>query len=229
LGHAARPQSVDTVRVELTADAAIVFQRIPNADDLVEAVAIRIPGQSIHVTDVVAGGEALLDATLTAEDGALRFAVASGVPVTLRYEVTGPQERIPLFVSGGGAVLTVARGVEHPHLIEVSGLESRVETIDPETSMPRFERAARTEGGQGGQREEGAAGGALEVRLSSLPSFVRLSHGGALSFARLADAAALALILLGAIVAYRRLRGGSGEIRAASDTGPGDSGTAPAA
>jgi len=193
-------QSIDTVRVELTADAAIVEQRIPNAEDLVEAFAIRISGQSIEVTDVVAEGESLLDAMLTAEDGAMRFAVASGAPVTVRYRVTGPHERIPLFVPGGGAVLTVARGVELPYLIRVTGIEAQLSPIDTETSMPRFVPSA---------------GGTLEARLSSLPAFVRLSHGGALSFARLADAVALALIVLGAIVAYRRLRGASGEGRAA--------------
>lgn len=195
------PPPIDTVWVELTDAGAIVEQRISNTDDLVEAFAIRITGQTIEVTDVAREGEVLLDATLTVEDGALRFAVVSGAPVTVRYEVTGSAERIPLFVPGGRAVVTVVRGVEQPFLIRLSGPEARISAIDTDTSMPRFARAD---------------GGALEVRLSSLPAFLRLSPGGALSFARLADALAVALIVLGATLAFRRLRAASRTSSAAS-------------
>ena len=96
-----------------------------------------------------------------------------------------------MFVRGGGAELTVAREVESPYLVRVTGPAEILGDIDPDTSMPRLAHASD---------------GALEVRLSSIPSFVRLSTGGPFSFARMADAFALFLILLGAVTIFRRLR-----------------------
>jgi hypothetical protein len=184
-------QAVDTVRVTLEPERAVVEVRVPNLGDVVEAFALRFPDQRVEVTDVLREGEALLDATLTREEGALRFAVTSGAPVTVRYDVRGPLRRIPLFVPGGRAELTVARGVEEPFMVRVTGDSAALAAIDTRTSMPRFTRLAD---------------GALEVRLSSLPSFLRLSRGGPFSFSRIADALALALIALGAAISFRRLR-----------------------
>jgi len=187
-------QATDTVRVTLEGARAVVEVRVPNLDDAVEAFAIRFRDQRVEVTDVLREGEALLDATLTREEGALRFAVTSGAPVTIRYDVRGPLRRIPLFVPGGRAELTVARGVEEPFLVRVDGDAGALAAIDTRTSMPRFTRLPD---------------GSLEVRLSSLPSFLRLSRGGPFSFARIADALALALIALGAALSFRRMRRGS--------------------
>ena len=111
--------------------------------------------------------------------------------MTVRYTVTGDRERIPLFVPGGGAAVTIAREVESPFLVRVLGAPEDLRTVDPETSMPRMTRAAD---------------GSLEVRLSSIPALLRVSSGGPFSFARMADAAALFLIVFGAVLIFRRLR-----------------------
>jgi len=187
-------QTVDTVHVALEGDRAVVEVRVPNLGEDVEAFALRFPDQLIEVRSVLREGEALLDAALTREDGALRFVVTSGAPVTLRYEVSGRLARVPLFVPGGGAELTVAREVEEPFLVRVTGDAATLGTIDTGTSMPRFTRLPD---------------GTLEVRLSSLPSFLRLSRGGPFSFSRIADALALGLIALGSWVALRKMRGAS--------------------
>jgi hypothetical protein len=181
---------VDTVHIELGGDGATVELRIPSAMGVVEAYAIRMPGQTLSLTDVMVADEPIRH-TRIEESGALRIAVASSADVTVRYRVEESRERIPLFVPGGGAVVTVARGLEEPHLIRITGEAVTLAAIDTETSMPRFRRLSD---------------GTLEVRLSSLPSFVRLSGGGIGSFARMADAAALLLIALGALFAYRKIR-----------------------
>jgi len=183
------PQAVDTARIRLEPDEAIVELRIPNTGGRVEAVAMALPGQTLAVLEVVREGVALLDATLTVSDQIYRFVVDSGAPVSVRYRITGGLDRIPLFVPSGGAELTVVREVVESHLVRLTGDAEWLDRIETETSMPRFER---TETG-------------LEVRLSSLPSFVRLSAGGPGSFARLADAFALLLVVAAAGFAYRRL------------------------
>jgi len=187
----AQEEAVDTVSIALEGTEAIVRHRIPNLGDRVVALAIRVPGQSIEVRDVVREGRALLDAALSEEPDAYRFEVESGAPIVLAYRVSGELGRIPLFVPAGRAELTVAREFEEPYLIRVTGEPARLDEIDTATSLPRFERLNE---------------GVLEARLSSLPSFVRLSGGGLLSFGRVADLLALAVILLGAWWAWRRLR-----------------------
>ena len=65
--------------------------------------------------------------------------------------------------------------------------------IDTDTSLPRL---------------ASVGDGAWEVRLSSVPSFVRLAPPGLLSFARVADLIALVLILAGAVWTWRTARAG---------------------
>jgi hypothetical protein len=190
LDDAARVAPVDTVHIELSGDGATVELRIPSAIGVVEAYAIRMSGQTLSLTEVLVGDEPIRY-TLIEESGATRIAVASSADVTVRYRVTGSRDRIPLFVPGGGAEVTVARGLEEPYLIRLTGDLGTLSAIDTETSMPRFERRSD---------------GTLEVRLSSVPSFVRLSVGGPFSFARLADAGALLLLAFGVFFAYRKIR-----------------------
>lgn len=204
-------QDVDTVRVSLSPDRAVVELRIPNVGEVVEAHAMRFPGQTVDVTEVVREGQALLDALLTREDGALRFRVMSGAPIVVRYEVTGATERIPLFVPGGGAELTVAGEVEESVLVRVDGDPDALSRIDTDTSVPRFTR-----------RPDGT----LEAPLTSLPSFVRLSPGGPFSFPRIADALALVLIAIGVVLAVRKLRAANGGPRAGGPDATADPGGA---
>lgn len=187
----AQDEAVDTVSIALARTEALVRHRIPNLGDRVVALALRVPGQRLDVTGVIREGEALLDATLVEEEGAYRFEVESGAPIVVSYRVTGDLERIPLFVPGVSAELTVAREFLEPYLIRVTGDPARLDEIDTGIGLPRLDPAPD---------------GALEARLSSLPSFVRLSRGGAFAFGRIADLLALGAILLGAVWAWRRLR-----------------------
>lgn len=182
---------VDTVRIALDADGATVRHRIPNLGDRVTAWALRVPGQTLDVTGVVREGEALLEAELIGDVDAYRFDVESGAPIVITYRLAGRLERLPLFVPGGEARLTVAREFEEPHLVRITGPADRLDAIDTRTSLPRLERVSDD---------------ALEARLSSLPSFVRLVGRGPFTFGRTADAIALALILLGVWYAWRRMR-----------------------
>lgn len=188
---AAQEAAIDTVSIALEGSEATVRHRIPNLGDRVVALALRVPGQRLDVTGVVREGEALLDAVLTEESDAYRFEVESGAPIVVTYRVRGAPGRVPLFVPAGRAELTVAREFEEPHLIRVTGDPARLDEIDTATSLPRLGRVSE---------------GALEARLSSLPSFVRLSDRGPFSFGRIADLVALAVILLGAWWAWRRMR-----------------------
>ncbi|MDX1577932.1 MAG: hypothetical protein R3266_05585, partial [Gemmatimonadota bacterium] len=187
----AEAQPADTVRVVLTLGGAAVEQRLAPEGDDVRAWALRLPGQTLDIYEVVREGERLLDATLTKGERAYEFAVTSGAPVVIRYSVEGGRDRIPIFVAGGIAELTVAGSVEEPWLVRLDGPASTLETIDLATSLPRLAPAP----------DEG-----LEASLSSLPSLVRLSTSGAVSFARIADAVALLLIALGAAWAWRTAR-----------------------
>jgi len=182
--------AIDTVSVVLGGTDAVVRLRIPNLGERVAALALRVPGQRLEVTGVVREGESLLDATLTEEGDAYRFEVESGAPIVLAYRVSGDLARIPLFVPGGRAELTVAREFEEPFLIRVTGAPERLDEIDTATSLPRLDRVSD---------------GVLEARVSSLPSFLRLSERGPFAFGRVADLLAIAAILLGAAWAWRRL------------------------
>lgn len=187
----AQESALDTVSIALEGTGAVVRHRIPTLDDRVAALALRVPGQRVEVTGLVREGEALLDASLTEEEGAYRFEVESGAPIVVAYRVTGALERIPLFVPAGRAELTVAREFEEPHLIRVTGSPGRLDEVDTAVSLPRFDRVSD---------------GVLEARLSSLPTFVRLSERGPFTFGRVADLLALAAIVLGAWWAWHRLR-----------------------
>ncbi|MDX1395903.1 MAG: hypothetical protein R3195_16080, partial [Gemmatimonadota bacterium] len=187
---------VDTVRIELTADGATIEHIVPSVVGVIEAYAIRIPGQTLTVIDAARRGGGPVDPALIDHEGALRLAVASSDDVIVRYRVDGAVDRIPLFVPGGGAVVTVARALDEPWLIRVTGV--RTDGVDTPASLPRF---------------VSLDDGALEARLASLPSFVRLSGGGAFSFARLADAAAVLLVVCGGIVAFRRVLTAAREAR----------------
>lgn len=195
-----RAQAADTVTLALSGDEVVVEQRLAAEGGQVRAFAIRLPGQSLDVLDVVREGERLLDARLTWTERAYVFAVESGAPVVIRYALTGGLDRLPLFVSGGRREVTVARDVELPVQIRLTGSARTLSSIELATSLPRFRPA-----------EDGA----LEAALSSVPALVRLSPGGATSFSRLADAAAIGLILLGLGWA---LRAGM-KARAAADSG----------
>ena len=185
---ASQAAATDTVHIEVGPGEVRVRQELAAPAGLVEAFAIPVDGQALEILDVI-GPDGPVEFTLIEATGARRIAVPSSRAVTLRYRLTGATGRIPLFVAGGSGELAVAREVEEPWLIRVTG--GATGSFDAGTSMPRFERL-----------EDGT----LEVRLSSLPSFVRLAEGGPLSFARLADVFALLLIALGGVVVFRRLR-----------------------
>ena len=173
---------------------AEVTQRLMPEGESIGAYAIRFDGQALKVLDVVREGQSLLDATLTPTSGAYELDVVSGAPVRVRFSITGDAERIPLFVAGGSAELTVARGVEAPYLLRIQGPRERLAAIDLETSLPRFEVNGS---------------GVLDARLSSIPSLIRLSPRGAFTFTRIADIVALVLILSGALWAFLKLRAAS--------------------
>ena len=187
---AAQGAAVDTVSLGLAGSAVEVELEVPSVDGVVRAFALVQPGQSLNV-DSVTNASGPVEFTVFEVGSVTRLAVPSSSPVRVRYRVTGDRERVPLFVPGGGAAVTVARSVEAPYLIRLSGSDDVLAAIDPETSMPRLSRASD---------------GALVVRLSSVPSLVRISRGGPFSFARVADAFALFLVLFGAVVIFRRVR-----------------------
>lgn len=184
-------QAIDTVHVRLTPDGAEVTQRLLPEGASIGAFAIRFDDQELQVLEVVREGESLLDATLTPTAGAYALDVASGAPIRVRYALSGQTDRIPLFVAGGRAELTVARGVEAPYMVQIRGSAERLAAIDLRTSLPRF---------------EANGSGVLEARLSSIPSLVRLSSTGAFTFTRIADLMALLLIGAGVIWAVMKLR-----------------------
>lgn len=178
--------STDTVLIRLTADAATVTQRIPAFEGRVEAHAIRLEGQELHVIDAMSRGARLSDPGLEHLTGAYHLRVGNGVPVELRYRVTGRLDRVPLFVSSPEAQLASAPVTL---LVELTGESSRA--LDLGTSLPRFRRTSEH---------------ILTTTLSSTPTFVRLDAAGDLSFARAADLAVVVLILLAAVWAWRTAR-----------------------
>ena len=174
--------------VTLRENGAEVRQRLVPVGGIVRAFAIRFDHQSLELTGVTGEGDSPLNASLTANGNPYQLNVESRVPIILRFSLTGSVERIPLFVAGGRAELTVVREVEAPYLIRIEGPGDQLATIDLSTSLPRF---TLTESGD------------LEVALSSVPALLRLAGGGAFTFTRIADLVALVLIALGAISAAR--------------------------
>ena len=189
-------QTTDTVFVELGADAAQVRQGFVPEDGAVRAFAMRLDEQTLSLTGVTSGGESLPGAeALTPVDGAWRIDVAAEAPVLLTYTVragaSGRLDRIPLFVEGGEAEQTVVQEITAPWLIRMEGDPAVLAELDLSTTLPRF-----TQTGEG----------AVTATLSSVPGLVRLSRGGALSFARVADLVVLALLLTGAVWTWRNAR-----------------------
>ena len=193
LPAAAVAQTTDTVVVTLLENGAEVRQRLVPTEELVQAYAIRFDDQHLELTEVINGEHNPLSATLTSNDGRYELNFESGTPIIVRFSLTGSVERIPLFVTGGRAELTVVREIETPYLIRIEGLGDRLSVIDLSTSLPRF---ILTESGN------------LEVELSSIPALLRLADRGAFTFSRIADLIALVLIILGASYALR-----SGRVR----------------
>ena len=194
----AAAQTTDTVFVRLDADgAAHVRQGLLPEDGAVRAFAIRIEHQTLSLAGTERGGAPLpvADAALTPVDGAYRIDVASEAPVVVSYTVRNPVrgrlDRIPFFVAGREAEETVVQDVTAPWLIRLEGDPDVLDALDLSTSLPRFVRAGDD---------------VVTATLSSVPGMLRLSRGGALSFARIADFAVLALLLAGAIWTWRNAR-----------------------
>ncbi|MDE2945209.1 MAG: hypothetical protein OXT63_13545 [Gemmatimonadota bacterium] len=194
----AAAQTTDTVIVRLDADgAAHVRQGLEPEAGAVRAFAIRIEHQTLSLTEMEQSGAPLpvADATLTPVDGAYRIDVVSDAPVvvayTVRNTVRGRLDRIPFFVAGREAEQTVVQEVTAPWLIRLEGDPDVLDALDLSTSLPRFVRAGDD---------------VVTATLSSVPGLLRLSRGGALSFARLADFVVLALLLTGAIWTWRNAR-----------------------
>jgi len=194
----ASAQTTDTVFVRLDADgAAHVRQRLQPEGGAVRAFAIRIEHQALSLAEAEQAGAPLpaADAALTPVDGAYRIDAVSDAPVVVSYTVRNPVrgrlDRIPLFVAGREAEQAVVQEVTAPWLVWLEGDPDVLDALDLSTTLPRFVRA--------GDR-------VVTATLSSVPGLLRLSRGGALSFARIADAMVLALLLAGAIWTWRNAR-----------------------
>ncbi|MCY3601393.1 MAG: hypothetical protein OXN85_15605 [Gemmatimonadetes bacterium] len=194
----AAAQTTDTVFVRLDADgAAHVRQELMPDGGAVRAFALRIEHQTLSLADTERGGAPLpvADAGLTAVDGAYRIDAVSDAPVVISYTVRNPVrgrlDRIPLFVAGREAEETVVQEVTAPWLIRLEGDPDVLDALDLSTTLPRFVRVGDD---------------LVTATLSSVPGLLRLSRGGALSFARIADLAVLALLLAGAIWTWRNAR-----------------------
>ncbi|MDE2661747.1 MAG: hypothetical protein OXI39_01925 [Gemmatimonadota bacterium] len=191
----AAAQTTDTVFVRLDADgAAHVRQSLEPEGGAVRAFAIRIEHQTLSLPGA--------DAALTPVDGAYRIDAVSDAPVVISYTVRNPVrgrlDRIPLFVAGREAEQTVVQEITAPWLIRLEGDPGVLDALDLSTTLPRFVRAGDD---------------VVTATLSSVPGLLRLSRGGALSFARIADGVVLALLLAGAIWTWRNARvrrGGAG-------------------
>ena len=184
----AAAQTTDTVFIRLDADgAAHVRQELMPEDGAVQAFALRIEHQTLSLPDT--------DAALTRVDGAYRIDAVSDAPVVVSYTVRNPVrgrlDRIPLFVAGREAEETVVQEVTAPWLIRLEGDPDVLDALDLSTTLPRFVRVGDD---------------LVTATLSSVPGLLRLSRGGALSFARIADAVVLALLLVGAIWTWRNAR-----------------------
>lgn len=197
-GTPAAAQTTDTVFVRLDAGgAAHVRQRFVPDGGAVRAFAIRIEHQTLSLARTARDGATLpgADVTLAPVDGAHRLDVASDAPVEVSYTVRNPVrgrlDRVPLFVAGRGAEQTVVQEITAPWLIRLEADPAVLDALDLSTSLPRFTRT--------GDR-------VVTATLSSVPGLLRLSRGGALSFARIADFVVLALLLTGAIWTWRTAR-----------------------
>ncbi len=202
----AAAQTTDTVFVRLDADgAAHVRQRLQPDGGAVRAFALRIEHQVLSLAETVGDGglPPVAGAALTTVDGAYRIDAASDAPVVVSYTVRNPVrgrlDRIPLFVAAREAEETVVREVTAPWLIRLEGDPDVLAALDLSTSLPRFVRVGDE---------------AVTATLSSVPGLLRLSRGGALSFARIADLAVLALLLAAAIWTWRNARVGREGARA---------------
>ncbi|MGH7542228.1 MAG: hypothetical protein ACRELC_14640, partial [Gemmatimonadota bacterium] len=180
----------DTVEIRLETDGALVEQRIHDVEGTVEAYAIRLPGQRLEVERVEREGTRLLDATLSEEPGAYRFRVRSGAPVRVRFRVSGVRERVPLFVGSGPGEITIARGAAPGVVVRLVLPPARAAALDLSTSLPRF--------------AEGPDG-VLTAEPPAVPAFVRLSGEHGLPFARVADLAALVVLVLSGWWAWRKV------------------------
>lgn len=189
----AAAQPTDTVFVELRTDAAHVRQHLMPEGGVVRAVAMRLEAQELALGGVTSGGADLPGVDVTPVPGgrAYRIEVASAAPVAISYTLSGRLDRIPLFVAGGRAEQTVVHEVAEPWLIRLEGDPALLDQLDLATSLPRFTRAGE---------------GAVTATLSSVPGLLRLSRGGALSFARVADWVVLALLLAAATWTWRNAR-----------------------
>ena len=194
----AAAQTTDTVFIRLDADgAAHVRQSLDPEAGAVQAFAIRIEHQTLSVAETARAGDLLpvADVAVTPVDGAYRIDAVSDAPVVVSYTVRNPVrgrlDRIPLFVAGREAEQTVVQEVTAPWLIRLEGDPDVLDALDLSTTLPRFVPAGD---------------GVVAATLSSVPGLLRLSRGGALSFARLADAVVLALLLAGAIWTWRNAR-----------------------
>lgn len=194
----AAAQTTDTVFVRLDADgAAHVRQGLEPEAGAVRAFAIRIEHQVLSLAETERDGAPppVAAAALTPVDGAYRIDAVSDEPVVVSYTVRNPVrgrlDRIPLFVAGREAEETVVQDVTAPWLIRLEGDPDVLAALDLSTSLPRFVRSGD---------------GVVTATLSSVPGLLRLSRGGALSFARLADFVVLALLLTGAIWTWRNAR-----------------------
>lgn len=177
--------STDTILIRLGPGAAMVTQRIPVLDRVVEAHAIRLEGQWLHI-ERAAAEKPLSGQGFDRLPGAYHLRLTGEAPVELRYRVAGRLDRIPLFVSSPEARLAAG-----PVTLRVELARESSARLDLGTSFPRFGRSSD---------------GALIATLSSTPSFVRLDAAGRLSFARVADLAVVILILIAAGWAWRTAR-----------------------
>lgn len=191
-------QATDTVSVRLDLDgAARVRQQLAPEGGVVRAFALRIEYQALSLLEVERGGDPLpeADVSLTPSDEAYRIEVASDAPVVVSYSVRNPVrgrlDRVPLFVAGGGAEQTVVQEITVPWLIRLEADPAVLDALDLSTSLPRFTRADAD---------------VATAALSSVPALLRLSRGGALSFARIADLVVLSLLAMAAVWTWRNAR-----------------------
>jgi hypothetical protein len=171
------------VVIRVDPDGAIVQQRLPAFDGVVEAHAIRLERQELRIEESRRGGAAASGVEVRELAGAYHLRATGDEPLDLIYRITGDLGRLPLFVPSPEAQLTVS-----PIVLRVELPDGGSSGLDLGTSLPRFSREAD---------------GALTASLSSPPAFVRLDRAGGLSFARAADLVVVLLILGAAVWAWR--------------------------
>lgn len=180
---AAAPPAAVEVTIELAEEETVRVDaryRLSGGDGSVRFHARRFAGQEIALRH--AGSALLLG------PGAASFDAAPGAggDVTVRYELRGRRDRVPLFAPD--------RQVPGPVEVHVRGL---VGDRDVRGGFPRLERGT---------------GGAWTVRLDDLPGALRMPPPrGSFTVGRAAEAAVVALVVgaTGAWIARRRRRVGS--------------------